>query len=99
MGDQVERMLAVAAAVVGLGAGYGKVFGPFQCQIVEWVIAAAQIRPRFRGVVNLAVGVGLGSAFGALAAWQMGDWAILALGSIGGILASVEAARVHDEQS
>jgi hypothetical protein len=72
--------------------------GSQQCQIVEWVIAAGQIKSRYRGLVNLIVGMLLAGAFSGLAAWQAGDWAILSGRLLAGMLASVEAARVHDGQ-
>ena len=40
MDEEIARLLAVAAAVA---ASYGKVFGRYQYQIVEWVIEAGEI--------------------------------------------------------
>jgi hypothetical protein len=99
MDDQIAQLLALVAAVVALAAGYAKAFGASQYRIVEWVIAAGRVPGRFRGVVNLAVGVAIATAFGGLSAWQAGDPRLLALGLLAGVLASVEAAKVHDAQS
>jgi hypothetical protein len=94
--DQIAGLLASVAAVVALAAGYAKAFGAYQCQLVQWVIDAGRVPGRRRGLVNLAVGTALAAAFGALGAWQADDPGILALGLLAGVLASVEAAKVHD---
>jgi hypothetical protein len=99
MDDQIAQLLALAATVVALSAGYAKAFGAYQCQIVQWVIDAGRVPGRFRGVVNLAVGVAIAAGVGGLGARQAGDPGILVLGLLAGILASVEAAKVHDAQS
>ena len=99
MDDQIAQLLALVATVVALSAGYAKAFGAYQCQIVQWVIDAGRVASRFRGIVNLIVGVAIAAAFGGLGAWQAGDPGILALGLLAGVLASVEAAKVHDGRS
>lgn len=91
-GDLAKLLAIVAAASVA----YGKILGPYQMQLSEWVIAAGRVPSRWRGLVNLGVGVALATAVAAVASWQAGDWAVLAVGFLGGILASVEAAKVHD---
>jgi hypothetical protein len=93
MDDQIARLFALVAAVA---AGYGQLFGRYQFQIVEWVVAAGSIDGRYRGVVNLIVGVTLAGTFSGLAAWQIDDWGIVIVGLLAGVLASVEAAKVHD---
>ena len=98
MDDQTAQMLALVATVVALSAGYAKAFGAHQFQIVEWVVDAGGVPGRFRGIVNLIVGVAIATAFGGLGAWQAGDPGILALGLLAGAFASVEAAKVHDGQ-
>lgn len=95
MDDQIVQLFAVLAVAVGL---YAKAFGQYQFQIAEWIIAARQVESRYKGLVNLAVGVVLAGCFAALAAWKLGDWSILAVGLLAGVLASVEAAKVHDGQ-
>jgi cobalamin synthase len=94
--DQIAGSLALVAMVVALAAGYAKAFGVYQCQLVQWVIDAGEVPGRFRGLVNLAVGTALAAAFGALGARQADDPGLLALGLLAGVLASVEAAKVHD---
>jgi hypothetical protein len=95
MDEQIARLLALVAAVA---TGYGQLFGRYQFQIVEWIIAAGSIDGRYRGVVNLVVGVVLAGAFSGLAAWQIGDWGVVIVGLLAGMLASVEAAKVHDAE-
>lgn len=95
MDEQIARLLVLVTAVA---TGYGQLFGRYQFQIVEWIIAAGSIDGRYRGVVNLGVGVTLAGAFSGLAAWQIGDWAVVIVGLLAGVLASVEAARVHDAE-
>lgn len=96
MDDQIARLLALVAAVA---TGYGKLFGQYQFQIVEWVIAAGSIDGRYRGIMNLLVGVALAGMFSGLAAWQIGDWSLVIVGLLAGVLASVEAAKVHDAEA
>jgi hypothetical protein len=67
---------------------------PFHFQLVEWVIAAGQIPGRFRGIANLLCGILNAAAFSGIAAWQAENASMLAIG----LLASVEAAKVHDGQ-
>jgi hypothetical protein len=99
MDDQIAQLLTLAAGVVALASGYAKAFGAYQFEIVQWVIDAGRVPGRFRGVVNLIVGMAIATAFGGLSAWQAGDPRLLALGLLAGVLASVEAAKVHDAQS
>jgi hypothetical protein len=99
MEEQLADLTALIAVVIALGVAYAKGFGAYQTQLVEWVIAAAVIGSRWRGLLNLAVGTCLALLFTAIAAYQLHDWSLIALGLFTGILASVEAARVHDEQA
>lgn len=90
------QLTAVAAAIVAVAAGYTKAMGKAQCQIVAWVISALAVRSRYRGVLNLAVGILLAALFSGLTAWVAGDVRLLAIGIVAGLFASVEAANVHD---
>lgn len=96
MDAQTAQLLALVATVVALAAGYAKAFHVHQFQIVEWVIDAGRVPGRFRGLVNLVVGVAIAAAFSGLGAWQAEESALLALGLLAGVLASVEAAKLHD---
>jgi hypothetical protein len=93
---QIAQLLALVATVVALATGYAKAFDAYQFQIVQWVIDAGRVPGRFRGMVYLIVGVAIAAAFSGLGAWQAGDPGLLALGLLAGVLASVEAAKVHD---
>lgn len=97
--DQITDLLALIGAVVTLGAAYGKMFGGRQTQIVEWIVTGFGVKSRWRGLVNLAVGLVIAGAVSAYAALRSGEWAMLAAGLLAGLLASDEAARVHDEQA
>jgi urea transporter len=99
MDDQFSNLLATLGAIAAVAIGYAKVFAPYQFQIAEWVIEARQIKSRNKGLVNFAVGVALALALSAFAAWQAADWSLLAVGALAGIMASVEAAKVHDQES
>jgi hypothetical protein len=98
MEHEIADLTALIAVVITLGFAYAKGFGAYQTQLVEWVIAAAAIGPRWRGLLNLAVGTVLALLFTAIAAYQLDDWSLIAVGLFAGILASIEAARVHDDQ-
>ena len=98
MDENVSQLLAAAAAVVAVSVGYGKVFGKYQFRLVEWLLTATCAPGRYKGLVNLAVGVAVATGFSAFAAGQADrDWSLLALGCLAGVFASVEAADVHDQ--
>jgi hypothetical protein len=100
MDENVSQLLAAAAAVAAVSVGYGKVFGKYQFRLVEWILTATCAPGRYKGLVNLAVGVAVATGFSAFAAWRADhDWALLALGCLAGVFASVEAADVHDHQA
>lgn len=96
MDEELAKLFLLVGAVA---LAYGRLAGPVQMQVSQWVIDAGQIRSRFRGLVNLGVGMLLAASFGLLAAWQGGDWSVLAVVILAGVVASVEAAKVHDEAS
>jgi len=53
--------------------------------------------PRWRATYKRkAVGVALAVALSAFAVWQVGDWSLLAVGALVGVMASVKAAKAHD---
>lgn len=95
---QIGEMTALIAVVVSVAAAYGKAFGSTQMTLVEWVIAASAIESRWRGLLNLAIGLLLAQALTGLAVWMVGDTRLLAIGQIAGVIASVEAARAHDDR-
>jgi hypothetical protein len=95
MDSEIGGLLAMLFAVVAL---YAKYVGPYQTQLSEWVIEARQVESRYKGLVNLAVGVVLAVAISGVAAWYLGNLFILPVGVLAGALASVEAAKVHDDQ-
>jgi hypothetical protein len=99
MEQQIADLTALIAVVIALALAYAKGFGAYQTQLVEWVIAASALPGHWRGVLNLGAGVLLAVAFTAIGAFYLGDWSLLAVGVFAGVLASVEAARVHDARA
>jgi hypothetical protein len=87
------------AAAVAAAAIYGRVFGPFQTYLVEAVVAGFAVRSRWKRLVNLGVGVALADLLMAPAAHETGNWWLLVVGLIAGILASAAAAQAHDQQA
>jgi hypothetical protein len=94
----IGELTALVAVVGSVAAAYGKALGPAQMQLVQWVIDGLRVKRQFRGLLNLAVGLLLALALSGIAAWITGDPRLPAIGLLAGIIASVEAARAHDEQ-
>jgi hypothetical protein len=92
----LRDLTALIAVVVTVAAAYGKALGSTQMTLVEWVIAATGVAARWRGLLNLAIGISLAQALSGLAVWVIGEPRLLAIGLVAGLIASVEAARVHD---
>lgn len=92
----IEQLIALATVVVGLAAAYAKAFGPYQQTVAQWVIDATAAPKRYKGLINLGVGVVVALGFSAIAAAMMGEWGALPVGTFAGLLASVEASRAHD---
>lgn len=97
--DDLQLLTALAAGITFAAGAYGKVIGPIQTTIVQWVIDAFRVQSRWRGLLNLAIGVPLGIAISLLAAIVTGNWQLAGIGAIGGVYASVEAAKAHDQAS
>ena len=92
----IGELTALIAVVASVAAAYGKAFGSTQMTLVEWVITASDLDRRWRGLLNLGIGLLLAQALTGLAVWMIGDPRFLAIGVLAGLIASVEAARVHD---
>jgi hypothetical protein len=99
MEQPVAELITLIAVVTGLSVAYGKAFGPYQTQVAQWVIDALGIARRYRGLVNLGTGVAIATAFTVVAAGQLGQPGIIAIGVLAGVFASVEAGRVHDREA
>lgn len=99
MGGDVStaQLTAIIAVVVAVSLAYGKAFGATQCQIVEWFVQGFRIPSRWKGLLNLVIGVALAALVALFAAVKTGEWSIVGVGALAGVLASVEAARVHDD--
>jgi hypothetical protein len=90
------QLTALIAVVASVATAYGKAFGKTQMQLVQWVVEALVVPGRYRGLLNLAIGVGLAMTMSAIAAWVIGEPRFLAIGLLAGIIASIEAAGAHD---
>lgn len=97
MEQDVAQLVTLIAVVTGLSVAYGKAFGPYQTQVAQWVIDAAAVPKRLKGVVNLVTGIVIATAFTLVAALQLEQPSIIAVGVLAGVFASVEAGKVHDQ--
>lgn len=97
MDDQnLALIVATIAFIAGAATAYGKVLGPIQVQLVEWIIEATALKSRFKGLLNLAVGVALAVAITVVTILQGAPWWFLGIGLFGGMIASIEASKAHD---
>lgn len=95
--QNIDELIALSVIVVGLVAAYGKAFAGYQTILSQWVIDAFAVESRFRGLVNLAVGLLIGTGFSLIAAQMLGTWTLVPVGIFAGFLSSVEASKKHDE--
>lgn len=94
-----EKIIALGTVMIALAVAFGKAFGPYQMTLSQWVIDALKVKGRYRGLVNLAVGLVIATGFSVIAAYEMEQWAIVAVGAFAGFLASIEAGRQHDDDT
>jgi hypothetical protein len=92
----IGELTALIAVVVAIAGAYGKAFGRSQMQLVQWTIEALIVPNRYRGLLNLAIGVSLALLMSTIAAWIIGEPRFIAIGLLAGIIASIEAANSHD---
>ena len=95
--SSISELTALIAVIGTVAVAYGKALGATQMQLVQWVIDALRIERRYRGLLNLAIGFLLAMALSAIAAWIISDLRFLAVGLLAGLIASVEAAKAHDD--
>lgn len=93
----IDPFLATASLIIAASAAYGKLFGKPQMTVTQWIIDASQIESRFRGVTNMAVGLALSLPFAVIIATEL-DIKTGSIFLLGGFIASIEAARIHDEE-
>lgn len=92
----IGELTALIAMVVAIATAYGKAFGRSQMQLVQWTIEALIVPNRYRGLLNLGIGVSLALLMSGIAAWIIGELRFIAIGLLAGIIASIEAANSHD---
>jgi hypothetical protein len=95
--NDVQQLVAVAAMVTAAALAYGKVLGPVQTQLVQWFIDAFAVPSQWRGLMNLAVGIAVSVSLSLVVYQSTGRVSFLGVGVLAGLIASVEAAKVHDE--
>jgi hypothetical protein len=96
MGDQITELITIIGIVTGLALAYGKAFAGYQAAITQAFIDAFSVPSRFRRLLNLVVGILIASAFTVVGALWLNSWTIVPAGVLAGILAAVEAGKVHD---
>lgn len=99
MQADVDELVAIIGIVIALSIAVGKVVGPLQTDISQAFIDAFLVPSRYRRLLNLGVGVALGTALAVIGAMTAGTWALVPAGILAGVIASVEAARTHDQQT
>lgn len=95
--EQVTDLVTYVALVVAISAGYARAFGETQAYAVQAIIDAWRIASRWRPILNIAVGVAIATAFAVAGAYFIHEWSFVPAGILGGILAAVSAAKVHDQ--
>ncbi|HWV57907.1 MAG TPA: hypothetical protein VNZ57_10675 [Longimicrobiales bacterium] len=98
MDQSVSALIAIIGIIVGLAIAYGKAFGGYQTDITQAVIDAAKVPTRYRRLLNLVVGIAIATAFTLVGAAWMGQLELVPAGILAGVLASVEAGKVHDAE-
>lgn len=86
------------AAAVAAAAIYSRVVGPHQMYLVEAVVVGFGIKGRWRRLVNVGVGVALADLLMAPAANETGNWWLMVVGLVAGILAASAASAEHDRR-
>ena len=96
MQESADTIVATLGIVVALSIAYGRIVGPLQTDITQAIIDAWQVPSNVRRLLNLGVGTTLGVAVAIVGALAVGSWAVVPAGILAGVMASSEAARVHD---
>ena len=97
MQTDADGILAAIGLVLALSIGYGKVVGPLQTDISQAFIDAFAVPTPYKRLLNLGVGLALAVAVAIIGAVAVDSWALVPAGVLAGVMASVEAARVHDQ--
>ena len=98
MQDNADQLVIIIGITIALSLTYGKWIGPLQTDISQAFIDAWQVPSQYKRLLNLAVGMVLAITLTVVAALALGDWGIVGIGALAGIMASVEASRVHDQE-
>lgn len=97
MQTDADGILAAIGLVLALSIGYGKVVGPLQTDISQAFIDAFAVPSSYKRLLNLGVGLVLAVAVAIIGAVAVDSWALVPAGVLAGVMASVEAAKVHDQ--
>ena len=98
MQANVDELIVIIGVIAALSVAFGKAFGPYQTEISQAVIDALQVPSRYRRILNMGIGVAIGVIFTLVGALSIGEWQIVPAGILAGIMASVEASKVHDRE-
>ena len=97
MQEQTDGLLAAIGIVLALSIGYARVIGPLQADISQAFIDAFAVPSSYKRLLNLGVGLALAVAVAIIGAVAVNSWALVPAGVLAGIMASVEASKVHDQ--
>ena len=97
MTEDADNIVAVIGLVIALSIGYAKIIGPLQMDISQAFIDAFAVPSQYKRLLNLGVGVLLATAVAIIGALAVDSWGLVPAGILAGIMASVEASKVHDQ--
>ena len=99
MNATVEQLVVILGVIAALSLAYAKGVSAPQKEITQAFIDAFKVPSRYRRGLNMLVGVGLGIIVTIVGALWLGTWSIVPVGILAGVLASVEAGKVHDGEA
>ena len=97
MTEGTDGILAAIGVVLALSIGYARVVGPLQTDISQAFIDAFAVPSSYKRLLNLGVGLVLAVTVAIIGAVAVDSWALVPAGVLAGVMASVEAAKVHDQ--
>lgn len=99
MNATVEQLVVIVGVIAALSLAYAKGVSASQKEITQAFIDAFKVPSRYRRGLNMVVGIVLGVFVTIVGALWLGTWSIVPVGILAGVLASVEAGKVHDGEA